>query len=277
MKTSFIDTNVIDFCIKSGMDAQDFKALLNKYGYFPVIGSWTVYEHARCYKSKLETMKSNFAFILNLQPFFSCPRNMLYLYEYQALTGRNLISPLLFLHSNRGLAEKVAKLSKGIIDSETEKVIQKRNINVDEMRSNWKPSGMKNLYKKYNDFDARKKYILEILPKNKEAQIATKQLFSLFNFEISDVDLLSFIKNINAYPAFRTLLYQHLYLDFSSEKNNKRPAKDKLPDGIQVIEASYCRAFITGDQNLLNKHGKFINSDIEWINIFDLIKVNPKK
>lgn len=70
IKPAFLDTNVIDFCIEKGLSGKRFCEILSKRSLFSAIGPWTIYEHARCYKEKLDKMKHNFAFIADLNPIF---------------------------------------------------------------------------------------------------------------------------------------------------------------------------------------------------------------
>ena len=56
----------------------------------------------------------------------------------------------------------------------------------------------------------------------------------------------------------------NMYLFFVQMTRKVVPATDKVDDHRHVIEASYCDAFITNDNQLLSNLGK-INSHLEAI------------
>ena len=87
------------------------------------------------------------------------------------------------------------------------------------------------------------------------------------NIELPNTHIREFINEINSYPALRTLIYSHLYLNYKFK--NQSPFKDRITDSIQLIEASYFPVFVSGDERHL-KYANEINPNIQLISTKDL-------
>jgi hypothetical protein len=134
---------------------------------------------------------------------------------------------------------------------------------------------LKNHYKKYNgNFD---KFFTNSFSdiKTRDDKIHWIRLEVLAGSNgyafLSDADVLKLTSNWKDYPALRTLVRTKMYWRFLTETHGIIPTRDRFEDSFILIEASYCSALVSCDNNLVTKHAKNINPYIDPINFNDLL------
>lgn len=80
-----------------------------------------------------------------------------------------------------------------------------------------------------------------------------------------------FLTNLDSYPALRSFIYTHLYLEYLSLMYKSIPTHDRFTDALVMIESSYCSYLLSNDEALVHKHAKAINPHIITITMTDLV------
>ncbi|MBY0545024.1 MAG: hypothetical protein K2Q14_05690 [Gammaproteobacteria bacterium] len=280
MKTAFLDTSFINYCIDNNISISNLHNILEKNNLLPVIGIYTTYELAACsLKNKEKTVKL-FRFVRNLNPKFSKGRECLYRMELNKLKEDQPFNP--FITDELLLQElnkRVENYSEGLEDKKLKDFITERENLLEKSRTLWQPTSPLK-YKKVKNFDECVQSFLKDFAHNTE-KLSTLRLifFNVTQIKYSDLILIKFVIHISTYPTLRALLLYHLYLDFLTEKSLQPQnllKKDKFTDGVQIIEASYCSALITNDKDLANLHTKNLNPNITPIYFPNLINDSIK-
>lgn len=90
---------------------------------------------------------------------------------------------------------------------------------------------------------------------NSKLRLGLKQMLPLMtegvlNLENKDISLI--MDNLDKCPAIRSFIYSQLYQEYKVAIHGSAPAEDKFTDSLQLIEASYCSEYITGDEKHLD-------------------------
>ncbi len=111
---------------------------------------------------------------------------------------------------------------------------------------------------------------------NLKLRLGLKQMLpsmtdGILNLENEDISLI--IDNLDKCPAIRSFIYSQLYQEYKVAIHGDAPAEDKFTDSLQLIEASYCSEYITGDVKHLN-YAAWINPSLEYKLVDNLIHNN---
>lgn len=273
MATIFFDTSAINYCVKiADMGGDTINNLLLNINRIPVIGFNTLREILCTYKNpkNTETADSLCLFIEELKPYVALPHSDLYKGEESKLkTGRSF-DPFL----KDALQTAVLEALKNYRTGEAQDRLLLRIKNFEEeikcVLNNFKPQNRKNEYKKFSSFQERYES-LENSKNHNEITDKLLQLFHTYGLTFSAQEARIFWDNKNQFPALHGLLRMHLFLDYTTEKHQTTPKKDRITDSIQLIEASHCVTFVCDDEWILEGNGKIINPTIEIISAKDFI------
>lgn len=78
--------------------------------------------------------------------------------------------------------------------------------------------------------------------------------------EIRNVEKM--LQNLDAFPVHRTFINVHLHLNYVTISEGEIPARNRFPDNLQLIEASYASTFASNDEGLLKRAHK-LNPHLE--------------
>ncbi len=268
MKTIALDTSVINYLYDQKIEVISFNKLLLENNFIPFIGMYTHYEIFRlCMdKNKIKKTSSLFKILDDIKPVYGCPRNLLYKREAEKFRSGKHVDNLAFQEQLAEIKEILHRIDRGIFDEEDRRSINDRQNGLSKIiKIIWQPtqddkkSRWKN--KPFNAFCNKQMSNLDLVKLN-------KILSDYLNINFSLNELNQFIKNINSYPAFRTLLYSQFYITYSiiQGSGNNQPSEDRLTDSLQLIEASYCTAFLSNDKRHL-KYAKEINNNLEYFTL----------
>lgn len=259
MKTAFLETSAINKCLDNKINAKRLKEILK---WHPVIGNYTTYELARTFKGDPDKTKQLFCFIKELDPIFTCSRIKLYQQEVERIKTDSIVNHLIEPSKLCALKMRIDDYCKGHFNQQD--FIDERQTNLEENRSNWSPNSLKARINPNKMTFA--KFVIDFF-NNLICTDEIKKVITLTTGkDICHSDILKFKGNMDAYPALRTLIYSHLYLNYVAVIGGgvTPPSEDKLTDQIQLAEASYCTVFVSGDDKHL-KYACKINPNIELL------------
>ncbi len=276
MKTAFIDTSIISECSRQNITAKILGGILTAKKLTPVIGIYLTYEIARNIVTNNPDKASQlFSFIHDLKPEFSRSRDDLYTMEAQKLKTDDPVDYMLTNQIKILLLKRIDDYCNGKFDQTHEDFIRIRQDGLKASRQAWQPINDGKIHKKYkhnfnmfiNDFFSSLKYNPKKMAWVRMViLIATEQKIIL-----TDKEIIKFIENLTAYPALRSLIYTHIYLEFLTETNNAIPAEDRFTDALVMIEGSYCSIIASNDESFMRNHAKNINPHIETITLKQLL------
>ncbi len=263
MKKAFIETSAINALYDKVTNAHETKAILKNHHFLPVLGLFTTFELAKTDLSDKpgvkDRFKNLFRFIQALQPEFSCRDDQLFEMESRKLKFDLEASPL--VTSKETLKELDARINRfcsgNIFDHEKHFLQQKEN-NFNQCRHHW---GSQTYNPKVSDFKSLSEY-QERFFKNYDLDFMKKFFKLTCGIRIPDIDIKKLMSGINHYPALRTHINFHLYLNFNFKQ--EPPATERLMDNIQLVEAAYFPVFISADGRH-KKYAHLINPNIEFI------------
>ncbi len=201
-----------------------------------------------------------FYIIRDLEPKIVCDRPQIYINEFNRLRSESLCN--FFLPD-----DKLIALKKGIQDccngyfNARKSIIGRENL--------WKKSRLEWYKSKRIDIQKGDSFIGY---RDNWLKSSTNFLYDLrTNFSkitecglnLTNEDVSSLMANLDQCPAFRSHIYSKLYQEFIFACDGNIPAKDKFTDSIQLIEASCCAVYITGDARHL-KYADQINPTLEY-------------
>lgn len=162
--------------------------------------------------------------------------------------------------NNRTRKAKLAKLAAGVFDERARSFIESRErrfradhpqIAKNNIRA-FAESPPQNRVRTFEEFIA---YF-----SNGQPEVVVQ----IFKGKLSLEQAAAVIASVERYPAIRAAVLANMYLFFVQMVQKVTPATDKVDDHRHVIEASYCDAFISNDNQLLSNLAK-INPRLEPI------------
>lgn len=271
MATIFFDSSAVNHCVKADMGGDTISNLLLKINRIPVTGFNTLREILCTYENKNNTKiaDSLCLFIEQLKPYVTLSHGDLYQAEELKLrTGRGF-DPFLKIPHQTNVLEALKNYRIGEAQDDLLLCIKKFKDEIKCVQDNFKPQNRKNEYKKFSSFQER----YESLEHSNNDEIIDKllQLFHIYGLTFSTQEARIFWDNKSQFPALHGLLRMHVFLDYTTEKHQVTPKKDRITDSIQLIEASPCVTFVCDDEWILKGNGKIINPTIEIISAKDFI------
>jgi len=279
MKTVFMDTSVISECHRQGITAKELNEILKEKKLIPVVGIYPNFEIAKNIVTENPNKASQlYSFIRDLKPEYSRSRDDLYTLEANKLRTDEPVDYLLSGQQKTLLLNRIDDHCNGEFGYKHEAFIRTRQGMLTASRKAWQPVKSKEIRKKYsNNFNKfLTDYFLSLKydPKNMEwvrmVILATTEQKIILN----DRELNKLLDNLISYPALRSLIYVHLYLEFLTQTNGATPAEDRFTDALIMIESSYCTTIISDDESFMRKHAKNINAHIETITLKELTSSN---
>mgnify|MGYP000107864537 CR=1 FL=1 len=268
MKKAFLETNAICRFFDANTSGIEVRAILESYGYHPVIGLHVIYELSRTFLSgnSDEKAKIMFGILKDLNPIVSETPAAIIMAECNNCFSNFKFNSFLYGAREAETRAEILKLSEGDFDENARRFVISRDksFKVDNAEI-----GKRNVeiflndppQKRLRSFDDILDYYTPMIP------VLIEQLLPLNNSEASEL-----AAQIDNYPMLKSIVMANLYMVFIAIAHKVTPAPDKTDDHRHVIEASYCDAFITEEKQLLSNI-KYINSKlnpIKWSEIGDI-------
>jgi len=260
MKKAFLETNAICRFFDARTSGIEIRAILNSYGYQPVIGLHVIYEIARTYLSgnNDDKAKEMFEIVNDLNPLVSEAPAVLLIAECNNCFSNFQFNSFLFGAREAETREEITKLSKGVFDENARNFVTSRD---EKFKKENVEIGKRNVEifledppnKRLRSFDDILAYYKPMIP------VLIEQLLPINNDQASEI-----AARIDEFPTLKSIVMANFYMVFIAVVHKVPPASDKVDDHRHVIEASYCDAFITEERQLLSNI-EFINSNLEPI------------
>lgn len=280
MNTVFLDTNIINICYDNGVSGKELSCILNQNSLKPVVGMYVIYEVARIFSTNnISKARELFLVIKELQPLFVCKRDQLYVMEYEKLLYDEPVEYFSSQHHLNDVIRIIDRFIRGEVTNYDLDFISLRQNGLNNLETAWVPTGMKKvIFEQFNNnFALYLSHFFSDIINNQEKIDSIVNCIEVSTdgyVKLTELNLFNLIKNISSFPALRALIYSNLYIGYLTEIDRIKPKEDRFTDSLVLIEASYCTAFLSNDQTLINKHAININPAIQLINLNDIVQLN---
>jgi hypothetical protein len=276
VKIGFLDTNIIDHCRRLGKSGYLLRECLAKNNFEPAIGPYVIYELSKNIKGEngYELMKKLFLIIKELNPKLVWPREIMYEIEFSQIKIGEEIDFIANSNLQVEFSNIITEYIEGKFDSKKLIAdIDEREAGLQRDRDNWcntiklgKDKVWTLEFSDYRDEILKEHRENIILGLQRNLYKSSREQLSLSQEEISLV-----LHELGKCPAIRTLLYSQIYLEYIYAKNGDM-ARKKLPDLLQLIEASHSDGFISNDEKLL-QYAVDINPNLEYRKFTDSMEL----
>ena len=252
---AYIEVSFINRSVNQGHDASSLAENLRVLGYEPVLGLHVLYELARCFlNDQVPRGRKLFEFVDDLAPTFHWEPQQLMEQEVERFRHGTAVLPFLDHLNHVSTVMDVRKLRAGILPSETRKMIETREADIESnARKNdelyiKQVKALRDQYPgKVRQFSTFEDVLVQFTPDlHRFVEVRVNRPQRL----ISADEARRIAHRIDEFPAIRSVVRAHLYLMFHCLQNSKGPGRDKLDDYRHVAEAAYCKAFATADEQL---------------------------
>ncbi len=273
MTDAYIETSSINQALVDTVSGEEISRSLQDLGYRPVVGFHTIYELARTFLNPEQHQTGSDLFkILQGIDCTIVPMTGL-LIDKEIIKLRTGAEVLPFLdHANQvSTRYEIEKLSRGIFDATAEQFVATREK---ERRTNEPIESNQYLeqilemnrtepgrFRGIKVFGDALDYFKDAVPSIIQAGVRR----DVSSFEAKELSL-----RLTSFPCIHSLVRANIYLCFIVIRNLTNPAYDRVDDFRQVIDASYCNAFVTNDGQLA-RTGNQVNTGLcmmRWTDIF---------
>ena len=254
---AYVEPSVINRAADHGIDGPALRAAIEAKGFAPSTGLHTIYELARGYlPAKSENtarMAALFTILRDVQPAFQPHLPGLLGDELLKLRTGAAVLPFLNHLDAISTRQEVARLAEGHFDDRARDFISGKEQQkteerfahgryVEEAAAIRQRDPMARSLRTYNDvwryFEKRGQ-----LP-----DIVT----TIINRDVSISEASEIVARLDSFPVTRNAIRANVYLAFIMITKQAKPGMDKLDDYRHMIEASYCAAFVTGDNQQIS-------------------------
>lgn len=249
MKRAYLETNAISRAADESISGKQLRHILGTQGFVPAIGFHTIYELAKTFLNdgKVDVARTVFQIVADLDPVYCEESYEILCQEVNHCFAQKLIRPFLDGDKKSDTISEVEKLASGIFDERARSFIEgrERRFRADHPQISKNNIRMfsehppQNRVRTFEDFTA---YF-----SNGQSEVVVQ----IFKGKLSLEQAAAVIASIELYPAISAAVLANMYLFFVQMVQKVTPATDKVDDHRHVIEASYCDAFITNDNQLL--------------------------
>lgn len=262
MKRVYLETNAISRAADESITGNHLRNILAARGFVPAIGIHTIYELAKTFlnSAKVDVARALFQIVADLEPDYCEESYEILCQELNHYSSQEPIRPFLHGDKQSDTKSEVAKLAAGGFDERARSFIESRER---RFRADH-PQIAKNNIRAFaeNPPQNRVRTFEEFIAyfTNDQPEIVVQ----IFKGKLSLAQAAAVIASVGCYPAIKAAVLANMYLFFVQMTQKVTPAKDKVDDHRHVIEASYCDAFISNDNQLLSNLAK-INPRLEPI------------
>jgi hypothetical protein len=267
MKYAYLETNIINKALDQLITGGQLRDLLEAEGFLPKFGIHGIYELARTFLNEQNTEigKKLFTILQDLDPSYQPTVNMLLEQEIVKLRTGSSVLPFLDQLNQAATKQEVLKLARGVFDDKARDFISNREKGIKENHQGMAKDYIdraKSIQKKIRTFEQA---LSELKPDFPDL------IYKMLHKKVSISEARELDMRLNTFPAIRTTAMANAYMTSISIIHSNAPGKDKIDDFRHLIEASYCNAFLTGDNQLCKAAG-YINPEIEVIKWDDFVK-----
>lgn len=273
MANAYIETSSINQALVDTVSGKDISKSLQDLGYRPVVGIHTIYELARTFLNpgQHQTGSDLFKILQGIDGTIVPMTGMIIDQEIVKLRTGAEVLPFLDHANLASTRYEIEKLSRGIFDATAERFVATRET---ARRINERIESNKYLnqilemnrtepgrFGGIHVFGDALDYFKDAVPSIIQAGVRR----DVSSFEAKELSL-----RLASFPCIHSLVRANIYLCFIVIRNLTSPAYDRVDDFRQVIDASYCDAFVTNDGQLA-RTGNHVNIDLcmmRWTDIF---------
>ena len=277
MKKAFLDPSVINQAVEAGISGSAFASVLSAAHLSPTIGLHVVYELARTFlvPSAADKACKLFQFVEQLDPSLSPGSWNLMAQEVVRLRTGAIVLPFLDHLGQASTRLEVGRLARGSFDDRARSFLSGREADV---RANL-PRTVERYIAQISD--ARQSNP-ESVPRMITFEEALQQLGptvesklpEMLRGQIDNAMAARLAAHLPELPAIRSTVRANIYYSWVCISQRIAPARDRLDDFREIIEASYCDAFVTSDRKLL-KATPLINPSLEAMSGDALFETQP--
>ncbi len=252
MQLAYLEPSAIDAAARLGPDGTVLRDFLASTDYLPALGHHTLHELARTVVyGHTDTAKIVFTLVSNLNPILHQPPDELFRQELLFLRDNRTVQPNLDLANEALTRSEIELLAQGHISDQLRFLIQDRDR---DKKESWPVSTNEYLaqireLRRLNPPLAPRPGVFDdvvrFLADQHHRLIQAMTVEPLVEDEAQRI-----IDRLDSLPAHRAHLYLWLYLIFICLRDKRAPSGDKLDDFRHLVEASYCHAFVTNDDQL---------------------------
>lgn len=254
MRKAYLETSAINRAERAELSGRDLSSRLKSLGFSPAIGIHTIYELAVTFLSPGQEEKAAalFSIVQDLDPSYQRPSDSLLREEILKFRTGAAVLPFFDYLGYASTRTEVERLAHGIFDQRARYFISKREsqmrvgflnqaadylqhvVKVQAQRSAPCIRSFEEAYQYFESEDQLPALIRRAL----RSQVAAHEAREIH-------------QRLEEFPAIWAIVRANVYMDFIFIKHRVKPNDDKLDDYRHIIEATYCDAFVTGDNQLL--------------------------
>jgi hypothetical protein len=276
MEKIYLEPSSFNLAVDGGIAPQTIVASLCDLGFEPATGLHTIYELSRTFLKSDESSKARgkqlFAFLRDLEPAFQPEVPMLLRAEVDKLRLGTAVLPFLSPLNMVAARHEVARLASGFFDDQARRAVEKTQRRKEESiaaqeaylvhaRSVLETDPAVRALRSFDDVWAYFSARGEIPRAIREA----------LRGAVSSPEAAELAARSASFPAITAVVRANVYLNYLTVTNRSRPGRDKLDDYKHCIEAVYCAALLTGDDQQLRAAGA-ISPQVKRLAWNDVIK-----
>ena len=273
MKTAYLEPSAVNWIVDNVTNPSSVRDVLASAGYRPVVGLHVIYELARTFLVQNQEARGRalFSFIRDLDPSVSPGSSNLMMQEITKLRTDAAVLPFLDHVNQVATRAEITRLAAGVFDSVARTFIQTREQDIEKnhpVSMGDYIAGVEDLRSEdtravpnFGTFDRAVSFFQPKVP-----SLIRDMLQSVVSVE----EATALAARLNDLPAIRSGVRANLYLMWICISQRVVPAVDKLDDYRHIIEASYCDALVSGDDQLIRTTPK-INPALESLRTPELL------
>jgi len=249
---AYVEPSVINRAADHGVDGPTLRAAIQANGFTPSTGLHTIYELARGYlpakSSNPERMAALFTILRDAQPAFQPHLPALLGDELLKLRTGAAVLPFLDQLDDTSASQEVARLAEGHFDRRARDFISgKEHQKAEERLAHGQYVEEAATIRQRNPAARSLKTYNDVWRYFEEKGQFPHIVRAIIDRDLSVTEASEMVARLDSFPATRNAIRANVYLMFIMITKHAKPGKDKLDDYRHMIEASYCAAFVTAD------------------------------
>jgi hypothetical protein len=245
-----LEPNVINWARRASWSGADLRWALSARGFEPHFGIHGVYELARGFLAEKNRTDAqcNFTILSELNPGFGPTPTMLFDKELDRLRTGAVVIPVLDSLNRASVRQQVIQMAAGHLEAVGREFVARREASIDQDYPRFTSQQLDQVRRAVAAGRARPKTFEDVLAEfDDQVPGIIRQLLSNRVIVSEAAELHA---RLNEFPALRSSVRANLYQWAVPLIHDTGASRDKNDDYRHVIEASYCQALVTGDEQL---------------------------
>ena len=216
----------------------------------PQVGIHGVYELARGFLAaeNQADAQCNFSILSELDPEFGPTPTMLFDKELDRLRTGAMVIPVLDELNRASVRQQVMQMAAGYLETVGREFVSRREASIDRDYPRFTSQQLVQVRRAVVAGRPRPKTFEDVLAEFDDQVPGI--IRQLFGNRVSVSEAAEMHARLNEFPALRSTVRANLYQWAVPLIHDTGAARDKNDDYRHVIEASYCEALVTGDEQL---------------------------